>query len=89
MAFESFRRIHPAMFGQMVVMRMFRDQHVVAMQMCGNNFMVLKVAPPLIVTEDQLEQFVGALGDIVELMHSGGRFWSEALGMARRVIGAI
>jgi hypothetical protein len=29
------------------------------------------------------------MGDIVELMHSKGRFWSEALGMARRVIGAI
>ena len=51
--------------------------------------MVLKIAPPLIVTDAQLEQFVDALGDVVELMHSGGRFWSEALGMARRVIGAI
>jgi hypothetical protein len=29
------------------------------------------------------------LRDIVEMMHSGSGFWSEALGMARRVIGAI
>jgi ornithine--oxo-acid transaminase len=86
--FEAFKRIHPAMFGQVLVMHLFRDKGVLT-QICGNNFMALKIAPPLIVTDDQLQQFVGALGDIVELMHSGGGFWSEALGMARRVIGAI
>ena len=86
--FQAFARIHPAMFGQVLVMHLFRDQEILT-QICGNNFMVLKVAPPLIVTDDQLERFVGALGNVVELMHSGGRFWTEALGMARRVIGAI
>jgi ornithine--oxo-acid transaminase len=42
--FEAFRRIHPAMFGQIVVMRLFRDRGMLT-QVCGNNFMVLKVAP--------------------------------------------
>jgi ornithine--oxo-acid transaminase len=86
--FEAFARIHPAMFGQVVVMHLFRDKNILT-QICGNNFMVLKISPPLIVTEEQLERFVDGIGDIVELMHSGGRFWSEALGMARRVIGGI
>jgi ornithine--oxo-acid transaminase len=86
--FEAFARIHPAMFGQVLVMHLFRDQRILT-QICGNNFLVLKVAPPLIVTEEQLAQFVTAIGNVVELMHSGGRFWSEALGMAARVIGAI
>ena len=86
--FEAFARIHPAMFGQVLVMHLFRDKGFLT-QICGNNFMVLKIAPPLIVTDDQLEQFVDAFGDIVELMHSRGRYWWEALGMARRVIGAV
>ncbi len=86
--FEAFARIHPAMFGQVVVMHLFRDKGILT-QICGNNFLVLKISPPLIVTEEQLEQFVDGIGEIVELMHSKGRFWSEALGMARRVIGAI
>jgi ornithine--oxo-acid transaminase len=86
--FEAFARIHPAMFGQVLVMHLFHDRGFLT-QICGNNFMVLKVAPPLTVTEDQLEQFVAAIGDIVELMHSGGRFWWEALGMASRLVGAI
>jgi len=86
--FEAFARIHPAMFGQVLVMRLFRDKGILT-QICGNAFMVLKVAPPLIVEERHLREFAAALGDIVDLMHSGGGFWSEALGMARRAIGSI
>jgi ornithine--oxo-acid transaminase len=85
-AFETFRRIHPAMFGQVLVMRMFRD-HGILTQICGNNFMVLKVAPPLVVTGEQIAEFVAAVTEVVELAHSSGAFWSEALGLARRAVG--
>jgi ornithine--oxo-acid transaminase len=84
-AFEAFLRIHPAMFGQIIVMRLFRD-HGILTQICGNNFLVLKVAPPLVVTEEQIEEFVSAVGDVVEHAHSSSAFWSEALGLARRAI---
>jgi ornithine--oxo-acid transaminase len=84
-AFESFRHIHPAMFGQVVVMRMFRDRHVL-MQMCGNNFMVLKVAPPLIVEPEQIEKFVGGIREVVHLAHHSTEFWSEAIGLAKRAV---
>jgi ornithine--oxo-acid transaminase len=81
--FESFRAIHPAMFGQIVVMRLFRDKGILT-QICGNNFMVLKVAPPLVVTEDEINEFVAAIRDVVEVMHSSPSFWTEALGLAKR-----
>jgi ornithine--oxo-acid transaminase len=83
-AFEAFQHIHAGMFGQVLVMRLFSQG--ILTQICGNNFMVLKVAPPLIVTEDQLEKFVGALGEVVYLMHTSASFWTEALGLARRVM---
>jgi ornithine--oxo-acid transaminase len=83
--FEAFRAIHEGMFGQVVVMQMFRNQGFLT-QMCGNNFMVLKVAPPLVVTESQLDEFVAAIRKVVELMHTSSSFWSEALGLARRVM---
>jgi ornithine--oxo-acid transaminase len=86
--FEAFARIHPAMFGQVLVMRLFRDKNMLA-QICGNNFMVLKIAPALTVSEEQAEEFVNALGEVVELMHSGGSFWSEPLGMVRRIIRSV
>jgi ornithine--oxo-acid transaminase len=84
-AFESFRTIHPGMFGQVLVMRMFRDQHVL-MQMCGNNFMVLKVAPPLIIEEEQLEKFIRGIREVVDLAHNSAEFWTEAVGLARRAV---
>ena len=83
--FEAFHRVHPAMFGQVVVMRMFREKNILT-QICGNNFMVLKAAPPLVVSEEHLDAFVAAIRDVVELAHSSASFWSEALALARRAV---
>jgi ornithine--oxo-acid transaminase len=82
--FEAFLQIHPGMFGQVLVMRLFRSGFLT--QICGNNFMVLKLAPPLVMEERQVDQFVDAIAEIVELMHSSSAFWTEALGLARRVM---
>jgi len=83
--YEAFRRVHPAMFGQVLVMRMFRHKNILT-QICGNNFMVLKAAPPLVVEEQQLDEFVSAIRDVVEMAHTSAGFWSEALGLARRAV---
>jgi ornithine--oxo-acid transaminase len=83
--FEAFLRIHPGMFGQVLVMRLFRDRQILT-QMCGNNFMVLKAAPPLVISEEQLDDFVSAARDVVQMMHTSNAFWSEALSLAGRVI---
>ncbi len=85
LSFEAFRRIHPGLFGQALVMRLFRD-HGVLTQMCGNNFMVLKAAPPLVVSEEQVDRFVAAVEGAVGWAHSAGGFWSEPLGLARRAL---
>jgi ornithine--oxo-acid transaminase len=77
-AFEVFMRIRPAMFRQIVGMRMFRDKGILT-QICGNNFMVLKVAPPLVISREQLEDFVAAIRDVVAVMHTSTSFWTEAV----------
>jgi ornithine--oxo-acid transaminase len=86
--FETFNKIHPAIFGQILVMHLFRD-HDILTQVCGNNFTVLKLAPPLIATDAQLDKLTAAVGNVVELMHRSSSFWSEALGIAQRVITSI
>jgi len=83
--YDAFHSIHPAVFGQIVIMRMFREMKILT-QICGNNFMVLKAAPPLIVSPRQLDGFVTAIREVVELAQSSASFWTEALGMARRAI---
>lgn len=81
--YEAFGAVHAGMFGQIIVMRLFRDFGFLT-QVCGNNFMVLKVAPPLVVGKAQMDAFVSAVKQIMELANSPGAFWSEALGLARR-----
>ncbi len=83
--FEAFHQIHRGMFGQVVVMRLFRDAEFLT-QICGNHFMVLKAAPPLVVKEQHVDDFARALATLVEKMHTSASFWTEALGMARRVM---
>lgn len=83
--FLAFAHVHPALFGQIVVMRLFRD-HGILTQVCGNNFMVLKIAPPLVVTAAQIDQCVDAVEEVVRLMHDSRMFWSEALGIGRRAM---
>lgn len=81
--YEAFAAVHAGMFGQIVVMRLFRDFGFLT-QVCGNDFMVLKVAPPLVIEREQMDSFVGAVRDLLKLANSPGAFWSEALGLAKR-----
>ena len=83
--FETFRRLHPALFGQSIVMRLYRDHNILS-QICGNSFLTLKVAPPLIVSTEQLERFVRAIREVVERAHTSTSFWTEPLGLARRTL---
>jgi ornithine--oxo-acid transaminase len=84
-AYEAFGKIHPAMFGQVLVMRLFRD-HGILTQICGNNFQVLKLVPPLIITQYQIDEAIDAIRQVVQLAHSPSVFWSEALALARRAV---
>ncbi|HEY6351502.1 MAG TPA: aspartate aminotransferase family protein [Candidatus Angelobacter sp.] len=83
--FEAFQIIHSAMFGQMLVMRIFRE-HRILTQLCGNNFLVLKVAPPLIVSETQIDAFVKAVREVMEFIHSSVSFWRDALRLGHRTL---
>jgi len=85
LSLQAFRAIHPAMFGQVLVMRLFREQKILT-QMCGNNFMVLKAAPPLVADETTLNTFVEAVERVVSEMHSSTAFWTEPLLVARRAV---
>lgn len=85
LSFEAFQKIHPGLFGQVLVMRLFRDQKILT-QVCGNNFLVLKAAPPLMVNPAQIGRFTEAVTEVVELAHQSSTFWSEALGLVRRIV---
>jgi ornithine--oxo-acid transaminase len=83
--FETFQKIHPAAFGQMLVRRMFRESRILT-QISGNNFVVLKASPPLVVTRTQVDQFVDGVTGAAEGLRSSGALWTEALALARGVM---
>jgi len=83
--FEALAMIHPAAFGKILVRRLFRDYGMLN-QICGNNFMVLKVSPPLITGEAELDLFVSAIGEITAQMHTFSGFWTEAMELAKRAL---
>jgi len=85
LSFEACKAIHPGMFGQMLVTRFLRRERVVT-QICGNNFMVLKTAPPLVAEEEHIEAFVESAKRVVAEIHDSAAFWSDALRLARRAI---
>jgi ornithine--oxo-acid transaminase len=85
--FQAFGRLHPGLFGQMVVSTLFRREGMLT-QMCGHDHMVLKVAPPLVVTEAQTESFVEAVGRVLDGVHSGLSFWREGAALMQRAVGA-
>ena len=88
MAFKAFTQINPALFGQILVMRMFQD-HGILSQVCGNDFMVLKVSPPLVVDDAQLDRFVSAVEQAVDSIHTSSSFWTEALSIAHRLFRSL
>jgi ornithine--oxo-acid transaminase len=85
LSYEAFARVHPAMFGQMLVMRLYRE-HGILTQICGNNFLVLKATPPLVVDEESLERFVEAMAETMESIHSSRSFWTDALRLVARAV---
>jgi ornithine--oxo-acid transaminase len=85
MSFEAFKAVHAGLFGQILVMRLFKDKDILT-QICGNNFMVLKVAPPLTVSEAQLNYCVESIRSVVETVHSSRAFWIDALNLGRRAM---
>jgi hypothetical protein len=44
----------------------------------------LKAAPPLMISSGQLEEFVTAIRQVVEMAQTSPAFWTEALSMVRR-----
>jgi len=83
--YKPFTMAHPALFGQMVVMKLFREGKILT-QICGNSYMTIKVSPPLVASEADLDLFVNALDRVMADFHAG-RGFAEGLQLAKRAFG--
>jgi ornithine--oxo-acid transaminase len=63
-AYRMLERAQPGLFAQLVVCPLFSDHRILS-QVAGHKMAVLKVLPPLVLTDDDVEEFAGALRDTI------------------------
>ena len=60
LSWKLIEKMQPGLFAQLVVAPLF-SEHRILSQVAGHNIAVLKALPPLVVTDEDIEQFVDAL----------------------------
>jgi ornithine--oxo-acid transaminase len=75
-------RVQGGLFAQLVVVPLF-TKHRILSQVAGHDLPVLKGLPPLVLTEEDIEEFVAALDDVVAKATRPARVAGMALRAAR------
>lgn len=81
-AWRVMERMQPGLFAQLVVVPLFREHRILS-QVAGYAMPVLKALPPLVVTKEDLDDFVDALRDVVRKAARPTRVAGFALRAAR------
>jgi ornithine--oxo-acid transaminase len=81
-AWRLMERMQAGLFAQLVVVPLFTKHHILS-QVAGHDLPVLKGLPPLVVTDQDLEEFVSALDDVIAKAGRPTRVAGLALRAAR------
>ena len=83
LTYRMLERAQRGLFAQLVVVPLFTDHHILT-QVAGHKIAVLKVLPPLMISDADLEEFVGALQEtIAQAQHMPRSLTKFALAAAR------
>ncbi len=83
---NALERIRPALFAQAIVVPLFH-RHRILTQVAADNVNIIKLLPPLIAGEDEVDAFVAALDDVLESAHKGpGLFFELGRTMAKHAL---
>jgi ornithine--oxo-acid transaminase len=81
-AWRVMERVQAGLFAQLVVVPLF-THHRILSQVAGHDLPVLKALPPLVLTEEDVEEFAGALEDVIRKAARPSRVAGLALRAAR------
>src|SRR4051794_30331203 len=88
MAWKLLHKIDKVLFAQMVVTQML-SKHRILTQVAGHAMDVLKILPPLIIGEKEVDMFVNALDDVLmECRKFPGPMWELGNNFVRAAIGS-
>jgi ornithine--oxo-acid transaminase len=68
--FNTLEHMRPAIFSQMMVVPLFH-RHRILTQVAADNVNIIKLLPPLICGQEEIDYFVNALDDVLADAHSG------------------
>ena len=81
--YRMIEALRPALFSQMIVVPLFH-RHRILTQVAADNMNVVKLLPPLIAGDDEVEQFADALDDVLASAQRGsGLIWEFGKTMAK------
>lgn len=86
---EAIERHQPGMFAQMITVPLFHE-HRILTQVAGHHMNVIKVLPPLVISESELRRFVVALDAVLAEAqdHLLRSYASLGVGLGRRTLSA-
>ena len=88
MAWKLLHKIDKALFAQMVVSQML-SKHRILTQVAGHNLDVIRILPPLIIGEREVDIFVNALDDVLtECRKFPGPMWELGNNFVRAALGS-
>jgi ornithine--oxo-acid transaminase len=82
LAWRVMERVQTGLFAQLVVVPLF-TRHRMLSQVAGHDLAVLKLLPPLVLTEEDVDVFAAALDDVIRKATRPGRVAGLALRAAR------
>jgi len=88
MAWKLLHKVDKVLFAQMVVTQML-SKHRILTQVAGHAMDVVKILPPLIITEREIDMFVNALDDVLaECRKFPGPMWEIGNNFVRHALGS-
>ena len=88
MAWKLLHKIDKVLFAQMIVTQML-SKHRILTQVAGHAMDVMKILPPLIIGEKEVDMFVNALDDVLtECRKFPGPMWELGNNFVRAALGS-
>ena len=88
MAWDMLHKLNFGVFGQMIVMPLMHE-HRILTQVAGYHTEVIKFLPPMTITQQDCDWFLGAMQDVLDdAQRFPGAAWETVAGLAKSVVRA-
>jgi 4-aminobutyrate aminotransferase-like enzyme len=86
MAWDMLHRLNFGVFGQMIIIPLLQ-KHRILTQVAGYHTEFIKFLPPMTITKEDMDWFLGAMEDVLEeTKRVPGAAWDTVAGLAKRAV---